>query len=879
MKDSLDLLPHNEEAYKKLIRCLNNNQLAAINHATGTGKSFIILKYLYENKDKNILYLAPTYPIIEQLLNEHTKELGIDKNIFKHLDTNIYRNLLNLDMNKLAKKYDIIVLDEYHRCGAKKWGKKINELIEAYKKEDPSKKMIGTTATEIRYLDKERNMNKILFDGVTASTLSLSDAILKGILPIFDYVTIPLNLLYDLEKIKKRCDKYLTYKEYNGKLLGEINEKITRIEEKILKAKKVEQYMDEFGKYLVFSSTINKVEDDKKIIKEILDGKNYVEFEVHSKKKKRENMEALDGFRQTSKDNNPVLYSINILNEGVHVKDVDAIFMLRETKSPIIYFQQLGRLLSYSRRKDKVTVFDFVENISKNKVVYELYGEILEKAKDLIKKDPKNKKRYEYIIKNFNIINDVSIYKDFNDLKQLANRDKLIEIRLDNAISVLEEDNPSLYIYKVQAGIDIFHYENHITKEQFNRIKKLDIDKPSIFNLSTEEFSNLLNGCLNLKEKKSLKNNGIYLKIVDFYDSSYRLPTVFSEDEEERNLAILFLKNFNCLTFNKQEKIISLCDDDLSLIEKLSYGVSMSQIDMEELYVQIDYFLEHNIYINEIIISILQNTNTKTSNEYIKKIFKSNELILNEFVKEDKIDTNNVILKKKFSVSNNILFTKEMADYIEIINLEYQNASNKLKYVESIYNELLKFINKNVRFPEYKDLEKDLFYKKIIFNNDLEKYGYKEKLNAALNDAIKNQLNMRKEKLINELLAYIENHNGLLPTPLGDANERKLLTKFNEYKVYFDDDDNKKLKEKSSEFKNYKKYIINKYTNFINRYKRRPNEKFKDEEEHQLCMEFEGIKPLLDSYELSIVDNCVNNINKYNESRQLYRKMMEERRK
>ena len=44
--NDIKLLPHNEKAYESLKQSLNNNQLVAINHATGTGKSFIILKYL-----------------------------------------------------------------------------------------------------------------------------------------------------------------------------------------------------------------------------------------------------------------------------------------------------------------------------------------------------------------------------------------------------------------------------------------------------------------------------------------------------------------------------------------------------------------------------------------------------------------------------------------------------------------------------------------------------------------------------------------------------------------------------------------------------------------------------------------------------------------
>lgn len=72
----VSLFEHNEKAYKKLIEALKKYKCTTINHATGTGKSFIALKYLYEHRDKKYLYLAPTYPIIDQLL-ESCYKIGI----------------------------------------------------------------------------------------------------------------------------------------------------------------------------------------------------------------------------------------------------------------------------------------------------------------------------------------------------------------------------------------------------------------------------------------------------------------------------------------------------------------------------------------------------------------------------------------------------------------------------------------------------------------------------------------------------------------------------------------------------------------------------------------------------------------------------------
>ncbi len=52
----ISLFEHNEIAYQKLIEALKTSRSTTINHATGTGKSFIALKYLYEHRDKKYLY-------------------------------------------------------------------------------------------------------------------------------------------------------------------------------------------------------------------------------------------------------------------------------------------------------------------------------------------------------------------------------------------------------------------------------------------------------------------------------------------------------------------------------------------------------------------------------------------------------------------------------------------------------------------------------------------------------------------------------------------------------------------------------------------------------------------------------------------------------
>ena len=50
-------------------------------------------------------------------------------------------------------------------------------------------KLLGLTATNIRYLDNNRDMSEELFDGHIASDMTLGEAVVRGILPAPNYVT------------------------------------------------------------------------------------------------------------------------------------------------------------------------------------------------------------------------------------------------------------------------------------------------------------------------------------------------------------------------------------------------------------------------------------------------------------------------------------------------------------------------------------------------------------------------------------------------------------------------------------------------------------------------------------------------------------------
>ena len=91
-------------------------------------------------------------------------------------------------------------------------------------------------------------------------------------------------------------------------------------------------------------------------------------FEIHNGLSNRENEKTLRRFRrETGKLH--VLFSINMLIEGLHVEGVDAAMFLRRTESYVVALQQLGRCLKAGSDRHPV-VLDFVNNLS-GRSVYE----------------------------------------------------------------------------------------------------------------------------------------------------------------------------------------------------------------------------------------------------------------------------------------------------------------------------------------------------------------------------------------------------------------------------------------------------------------------------------------------------------------------------
>lgn len=836
--NNVHLLPHNEEAFIKLKKCLEDNQLVAINHATGTGKSFIILKYLYENKGKRILFLSPSYPINDQLLQEHTKELGIDIKEFSKIDTLIYRSLLKMDMDELARNYDIIVLDEYHRCGAKKWGIKVNELLDCVKQKQPETKVIGTTATEIRYLDNERNMNNILFDGVCASTLTLADAMLGEILPVPIYINSLVELSMEYERVIKKVYKKSLYDRERNYYLQLVEGIRSQIDDIVNKEEDISQYIKKDGKHLVFSSTIDNIEKDKVTINKLLNCRHN-EYVVHSKKTKEANARALKEFRY---DSDPAtLYCINILNEGVHVKGVDSIFMLRPTTSPIIFFQQLGRLLSYSRRKDKVVVFDLVNNIRQSPHIYQLYIDLYQRANELIESDPDNKNRYLNIVKRFKIVDETSkIYDKLDVLNSALTKESFYKKRIDFVIEILQENDHVNEVEEKIAKMDLFKYYKYITLEQFRIIKTLDVNKPSIFNLSEEEFVDMLSGEENIYQKEKKLAMLIINRINTFYENNGYFPSILGQSTEECVIARNLIKVYDGEELN--ESIFENKNlDNLTEYEKIVYGISKN-INYNLLYGEINKLIENNLDISSSILNLIQSQNTEISKIYFDLVLKYNANRTKSKINGDEMSVEEMSAEEESNLK--VLYTQDYEKIAKECMLEIQNYDSLEEYLKKISEEIIAYISETKRMPVYymsniNDSElkqmRMLYVKKMIFYSELQTLGYISLFDEVYDSAQMELARLNKARVLEKLVEFLKTHNGDMPS-LSIGTDRGLALEVNRIKAILNDEDIDLINLYKSDDRT--REVVIRYITFVKKYKRYPLTTANDEEERELLNDY-----------------------------------------
>ncbi len=371
----IELFLHNQIAYAQAIRLMETHGKAAVIHPTGTGKSFIAFQLAEDHPDSRICWLAPSeYIYRTQLENLSHAQSGGERFPSDHVRFLTYARLMKETEPQLRElKPDYIILDEFHRCGATEWGKGVQRLLDEY----PRAKILGLSATNIRYLDNRRNMAEELFDGCIASEMTLGEAIVKNILPAPSYVMSLYSCQDELKKWERKVAAL------NNEGIRHANEEILqKLRRAVGQARGLEEvfarHMKETnGKYIVFCSGKGHMEEMKEHAGEwfsLVDPHPHIYtiyFDSVSSKKE------FDAFKNDTGSHLKLLFCIDMLNEGVHVGDIDGVILLRPTVSPILYLQQIGRALSAGKSRQPV-IFDIVNNFESLGCIDALAGEIQE---------------------------------------------------------------------------------------------------------------------------------------------------------------------------------------------------------------------------------------------------------------------------------------------------------------------------------------------------------------------------------------------------------------------------------------------------------------------------------------------------------------------
>ena len=383
----MQLYKHNADTYKELCNKLQVYSKCGIIQCTGSGKGAIASKLILDNMNtKKVLLLAPQ----DSILNNYMRNFGIgaEDNVlcqnYQGICRKTYSELVNL-----GNATDILILDEYHRLGAPEWNRTVSIIMSCVEKRGG--KIVGLSATPKRYFEN-RDMTDELFDGICVEGVDLTDAIKKGILPVFTYI----KARYGFSSEVKRYDSYRRKNRSKGNIdenkLSVITNEDFYIRDIV---KKETACVKGCQKWVVFCKNIKELKEMKYNVSNWFE-KEVKIFEMHSDLSKEENFKNYIGFCDRHRPIN-VLLTVNKLNEGVHVKGVSGVIMLRETESPIIFLQQLGRALEAGATQRPI-IFDFVNNVESlskygddelvNFQLQFMANEINEYAERKAKKDP-----------------------------------------------------------------------------------------------------------------------------------------------------------------------------------------------------------------------------------------------------------------------------------------------------------------------------------------------------------------------------------------------------------------------------------------------------------------------------------------------------------
>lgn len=519
----VDLLKHNQEAFQEINKMIESGiKKIVAPRATGSGKTYLMgaLAEQYNNDKK--LVLEPTRPLLNSI-EEKFDEFGI-----ANTDFITYQKLIRMsDEDIAAMDYKLIFLDECHHGVAPIWGQKINCLINTHS----DSIIFGTSATTVR--NDGVNVVETLFDNNAIGELPLSTAIARKVLPCPHYITAIYRLDDEFEKLKKKVESSTNTKAEKKEFYKKMQEMKLHFEKSYGVPLILNKYIKvQNGRYLVFCKDKKHLAAMRDVVIDwfrtagIKDVHSYTVYSDYPDKEKD-----YKDFQEDNSDALKILFSINMLNEGVHVKDISGVLMFRATQSILIYLQQLGRLVETENMDKYLVVFDFVNNFSS---VNDGVG-LLKEIKEAIAKEKKSDPDFDD-----SGFENIDTYFVIDQVVEIREMFKEIEGRLEGSWDLYIK---ALKQYKEREGdcdvpdkhIEIMDGMKVCLGEWCNRI--IGIKKGNYRGLITREREEQLNQLDFIWDVYKYRFNNNIKAIAEYLNKYGKYPLNKSKDVNIRKLA------------------------------------------------------------------------------------------------------------------------------------------------------------------------------------------------------------------------------------------------------------------------------------------------------------------------------------------------------
>ncbi|MBE6015869.1 MAG: DUF3427 domain-containing protein [Lachnospiraceae bacterium] len=331
--------------------------------ATGTGKTYASAFAMRELGFKRVLFLVHRGQLARQSRKSYKKvfsksvSMGLVGAGYDEYDSDfIFATVQTLSKEShlftlKEDAFDAICLDEAHHVPAATYQRIMNYF--------KPKLWLGMTATPDKRDDNvaERNVYE-QFNHQIAYEIRLQQAMEENLLCPFHYFGIT-----DLETIEDGAK-------------GEVDFSMLTSDERVKHIVEQATYYGYSGdkvKGLIFCRTIKESEVLSEKLNNTINpdtGRKYRTISLNGSASEEERQKAFERLAadEGDKEYEPLDYilSVEILNEGVDIIEVNQVIMLRPTQSPIVFIQQLGRGLRKAEGKDFVVILDFIGNYNTN---------------------------------------------------------------------------------------------------------------------------------------------------------------------------------------------------------------------------------------------------------------------------------------------------------------------------------------------------------------------------------------------------------------------------------------------------------------------------------------------------------------------------------